>query len=223
VDVTPFIAQIDKVLKQFSELKGRSENPRSLSDLPTSDIQRVLTLSLAAIDRIVGHNSPYSDQARRILEMQVPYGCPLIMIAGVLESLKFDLESGHLKSLAELIHGDIFADYLEMASYLSEEKYKDAAAVVAGSTLEAHLRQLCHKVGIDIEVPSASGVRPKKADQMNADLAKADVYSKLDQKSVTAWLDLRNKAAHGEYTEYDEHQVKQMIDGVRNFISRVPA
>ena len=26
------------------------------------------------------------------------------------------------------------------------------------------------------------------------------VYSTLDQKSVTAWLDLRNKAAHGKFT-----------------------
>lgn len=46
---------------------------------------------------------------------------------------------------------------------------------------------------------------------------------KLEQKSVTAWLDLRNKAAHGEYSEYNENQVKQLIIGVRDFIVRNPA
>ena len=41
--------------------------------------------------------------------------------------------------------------------------------------------------------------------------------------TVTAWLDLRNKAAHGNYSEYNDNQVKQMIMGVRDFIIRNPA
>ena len=36
---------------------------------------------------------------------------------------------------------------------------------------------------------------------MNNDLACGNSYTKLDQKSVTAWLDLRNRAAHGRYGE----------------------
>lgn len=58
---------------------------------------------------------------------------------------------------------------------------------------------------------------------MNSDLAKADIYSKLDQKNITAWLDLRNKAAHGQYDQYDDAQVKLLIDNIRNFIIRIPA
>jgi hypothetical protein len=56
---------------------------------------------------------------------------------------------------------------------------------------------------------------------LNADLAKAGKYDKGDQKQVTAWLDLRNKAAHGKYTEYTKERVDLMLDGVRNFVSRV--
>lgn len=58
---------------------------------------------------------------------------------------------------------------------------------------------------------------------MNADLAGANVYSKLDQKNVTAWLDLRNKAAHGKYGEYTKEQVALLIQSVRDFITRNPA
>jgi hypothetical protein len=76
-----------------------------------------------------------------------------------------------------------------------------------GSSLEAHLRQLCQKTGIPMEVKSGGGVTPKKTDRLNADLASGDVYSKLDQKNVTAWLDLRNKAAHGLYDQYSAAQV----------------
>ena len=61
----------------------------------------------------------------------------------------------------------------------------------------------------------------KKSDRLNADLAKAEVYSKLDQKQITAWLDLRNNAAHGKYGEYTEQQVNQLQSGVIEFMARV--
>ena len=94
-----------------------------------------------------------------------------------------------------------------MAQHLLNEGYKDAAAVIAGSSLEAHLRQLCQKSGISTEVIGGASTTPKKADRLNSDLAAAASYSKLDQKNVTAWLDLRNKAAHGKYAEYKAPQV----------------
>ena len=106
-----------------------------------------------------------------------------------------------------------------MAKQLLESGYKDAAAVICGSTLESHLRELCKKFGIATEVNG----RPKKADKMNSELAKATAYSALDHKSVTAWLGLRNKAAHGEYGEYDENQVDVLISGVEHFVGRTPA
>ena len=105
-----------------------------------------------------------------------------------------------------------------------ENGYKDAAAVVIGSTLEAHLRQLCQKFGIEIEIPDSKGnLRTKKADRMNSDLADTSAYRKLDQKSVTAWLDLRNKAAHGKYGEYTSDQVALLAQSVHDSISRNPA
>ena len=57
---------------------------------------------------------------------------------------------------------------------------------------------------------------------MNNELGAMGAYSKLDQKSVTAWLDLRNKAAHGEYGQYTSEQVTTMLSGVREFAARVP-
>ena len=108
-----------------------------------------------------------------------------------------------------------------MADHLHYQKYKDAAAVVAGSVLEEHLRQLCAAASLPVEDSSQGRSLPRKADSLNADLAKAGKYSKLDQKTVTAWLDLRNKAAHGKYSEYTIEQVALMLAGVREFISRV--
>ncbi|MFE6977890.1 hypothetical protein [Streptomyces sp. NPDC057682] len=55
---------------------------------------------------------------------------------------------------------------------------------------------------------------------MNSDLKKAGVYDGLQQKQITAWTDLRNMAAHGNY---DDTQVRLFIDGVRAFLMKHPA
>jgi hypothetical protein len=75
------------------------------------------------------------------------------------------------------------------------------------------------------DLPQGEVVRfvTRARDRLNADLAGGNVYSKLDQKNVTAWLDLRNKAAHGEYDRYSAPQVGLLISSVRNFITRNPA
>lgn len=111
---------------------------------------------------------------------------------------------------------------LEMATHLLDENYKDAAAVLTGGVLEEHLRQLCRKNQIPVETTVKGSTVPKKADTLNADLTGASVYNKLDQKSVTARLDLRNKAAHAQYHEYTEEQVLLMNRAVADFIARSP-
>jgi hypothetical protein len=58
---------------------------------------------------------------------------------------------------------------------------------------------------------------------MNTELAKAQAYSKNDQKQVTAWAGIRNEAAHGNYSNYTDGEVKLMLAGIRDFISRNPA
>ena len=112
-------------------------------------------------------------------------------VAGILGALRAAYASGYLATVAELIHADVFADFLEMADYLMAEGYKDAAAVIVGSVLEEHLRQLCARHTIAVSV----GSKPKKADSLNSELGSKGALSKLDQKSVTAWFDLRNKAS----------------------------
>lgn len=139
---------------------------------------------------------------------------------GILLAAKQEIDGGWLFTVKGLVSAEIFSDFLEMAQHLLQESYKDPAAVMTGSVLEEHLRQLCNREGIPVEVEKCGRLSPKKADLLNADLASAGIYNKLDQKSVTSWLDLRNKAAHGNYTEYTKEQVELMYQGVNNFISR---
>ena len=215
---SPFEAQLDSIVDDYEAMRKASKY-KDLSDLPKDERQSLTTRSVAAVNRISGTTSTYSREIARIIEMNPALHVHTSSVIGVAKALRHDIAAGYLQTLTELVHATVFADFLEMAKQLLESGYKDAAAVICGSTLESHLRELCKKFGIATEVNG----RPKKADQMNAALTKATAYSALDQKSVTAWLGLRNKAAHGEYGAYDENQVDVLISGVEHFVARTPA
>jgi hypothetical protein len=139
---------------------------------------------------------------------------------GVLSAAKQEIYGGWIFKIKGLVSAEIFSDFLEMSEYLLNENYKDPAAVMTGSVLEEHLRHLCKTNNISTETIKDNKSVAKKADLLNADLASASIYNKLDQKSITSWLDLRNKAAHGKYNEYTKEQVEIMHQGVTNFIAR---
>jgi len=219
-----FIEQIEEILEIYNN--NQDLQTGGVKSLKTDELViNLITRISALVKRITGTNSEYYKQIDKIsFKSKFRYAIRrLTQLIGVLKALYQDLKAGYLKTFSELIHADIFSEYIEIAEYLLEEGYKDPAAVITGSTLEEHLRKLCIKNGINIEIMSSGKLRPKKADAINSELAKQKVYSKLEQKSVTAWLDLRNKAAHGKYSEYNENQVKQLIIGVRDFIVRNPA
>ncbi len=176
------------------------------------------------MERIAGRSSAYWQDAEKFRTSSWHESAKVRLFLGLLKSLNEDLKAGYLRTLEELVHGELFGDLIDMAKHLLDSGYKDAAAVITGSSLEAHLRQLAKRWNVPIDRPTSSGgVEPKKADTINADLVKAGAYAALDQKSVTAWLDLRNKAAHGRYSEYEKAQVGLMIDSVRDFMIRCPA
>jgi hypothetical protein len=182
-------------------------------------IVELRTRCMAAIERAVDKRSPYYIATTEV-DGTTHQLFQLEHLIGIIKALHHDVQNGYLKKFEEIIHGEVFSDYLEMAEHLNDAGYKDAASVIAGSTLESHLRQLCIKASVPVNKENGE---PKKADAMNSELVKIDVYSGLDQKNVTAWLGLRNHAAHGEYDKYNSDQVELMIRGIRDFITRNPA
>ena len=173
--------------------------------------------SLSFIISLYGTSHPYYSEFDRVKEAKLVH-----TLIGVehLRSIKNEIELGWLISIKQLVTAEVFADFLEMSEHLLAEGYKDAAAVMIGSTLEEHLRQLCFKHNVETTFMKAGDLAPKKADVLNADLKKAEVYGPIEQKLVTAWLGLRNSAAHGNYSEYTKEQVQVMYQGVLGFISQ---
>ena len=141
----------------------------------------------------------------------------------IMQTIRAEIAGGWLFSVKGLISAEIFSSFLEMADHLLAESYKDAAAVMGGSVLEEHLRQLCKSNGIAIAEDRHGKSVALKAERLNTELCKTNVYNMQEQQQVTAWLNLRNQAAHGHYTEYKIDQVKHFLQGLNSFMVRVPA
>jgi hypothetical protein len=214
-----FEQQLAKVVTEYESALGRSTHNDASDVLTNTDVRDLQTRCLAAIERAAGRRSVYFERANAVEKERSHVWNYLSAQIGIAKSLLSDIRDGYLQSLEELVHADVFANFLEMADHLAKAGYKDAAAVIGGSTLESHLRELCAKHSVTTDV----GGNPKKADVMNADLVKTGAYTKLDQKNVTAWLGLRNDAAHGKYEEYDKGQVALLLGGIRDFVGRTPA
>ncbi len=218
MDTSIFEKQLESILNTYEAI-SKSSTFNDLSDLSRAVRQNIVTRAVAAIKRVSGENSSYSKDVDRIIKNTPSLQHHLTSIIGVAFALHDDIKAGYLKNLEELVHGEVFADFLEQASYLVNKGFKDAAAVLAGSTLESHLKKLAIKSRIVII--DAKG--PLKASKINDELARVRAYSTLDQKNITSWLGLRNESAHGNYSMYNEEQVSLMIQSVRDFISRTPA
>lgn len=214
-----FIKQLDEILNEYNSANSNSPNNYS-SEIPSQQVALIVTKSKAAVERITGVNSEYYKDIENSLKVRYfNYAGYLPYIIGTVSALKSDLNNGYLKSISEIIQSEVFSDYLEMAEHLLREGYKDPSAVLIGSTLEVHLRELCTANDISLETSNnKEKLIAKKADVMNADLAKLNVYSGAYQKQIIAWLGIRNSAAHGKYSEYSAEEVNLMLQGIRHFI-----
>lgn len=216
-----------RLINRVEELLQQGNNVMTTKRLSRDGYSEVIDYSkmlgfrvavLSFIERVYGvSHTHYQEFLKHINGDHV--SSPQIAMS-ILQTIHDEIAGDWLFSVKGLVTAEVFSDFIDMANYLVAQEYKDAAAVIAGSVLEEHIRQLCQSNGIDLEVSTANGTKPKKADQMNADLAGASVYSKLDQKAVTMWFDLRNKAAHGKYSEYNQVQVENMIAGITEFMAR---
>lgn len=217
------LKQIDAAIAAWATLAYDDDFPSNPYHENTEDRGLEVATTIAeTIRRFAPPGSEYRERLNKT-RLIMPSNDGLAMhldLIGTLRSLRTAYANDYLATVVELVHADTFADLLDQATYLLEQNYKDAAAVIAGGVLEGHIRQLCDKYGVP--TIDAKG-KPEKASVLNDQLKKSNAYGTLEHKSVLAWQDLRNKAAHGDYGSYQSLLVEAMLMGVRQFIATHPA
>jgi len=211
-----FIDQLDQLLSAFESLEKQSKYD-DLSDLKKESVGLAARLQ-AAFDRMTMPGDTFALAAGA--QRNQPSHIQVVQLAYLAYALRDELKDGWTERITALVHASTSADMLEMATDLSGAKYKDAAAVVAGTALELHLRALALKHHIST---TDSKGKPKKADTLRIDLRQQQVTSALEDKRVLYWLGLRNDAAHGNYANYTAEDVKTLIAEVTAFIDKHPA
>lgn len=178
------------------------------------DYVRFRTEALNLIRRACGESSDHYRELRKIagdsgtsLNSYYYRDC-----FAVLQAASRDYASGMLFDVRSLVAAELFVDFLDQAKHLLENGFYVPAASLVGAVLEDGLRKLCAKNSIT--VPDKT-----KIDALNADLARAGVYSKLVQKNITAYADIRNSADHGRFGQFKQDDVEAMISWVGRFLA----
>jgi hypothetical protein len=222
MDKTYFLKQLESLISFYGTLVSQSQYD-DFSDLK-EETGVLITRIKASVERIVGIESIYYKQILEFLDMRGYVGNSIHHLIGVVKALKLDLEDDYLKSVGEIITSEVFINYIDMAEYLLNTGYKDPAAVIAGSTLEIHMKKICLKNNIPTEYQnSKQKMVNSKCDSLNAELCKNAIFNSAKQKQITAWLAIRNDAAHGKYENYSKEDVEIFIKGLINFIGDFPA
>ena len=170
------------------------------------------TRALNLISRTVGQDSEHYRAMSRVFK-GYPKWLNVDQGFGVFLAFKADIEAGALFHLKGLVAADMHADLLDQAKALLDAGYFAPSAVVIGCVLEDGLRRLCVKNQIAL-------AGKEKLDWMNAALAKAQVYTPLTQKKITALADIRNSAAHGKWAAFTQNDVADMLKWTTDFLEK---
>ncbi len=218
LDAQVILKQIDDLLGEFERARGEAKYGDFSGGLPDHEMLAIATRLGAAIRRLSPLGSEYGLRADDIQGRAAP-SHQVRDLGGILLALRADVEAGYTQTLVELVHADVFDDFLELAGELLDKGYGAPAAVVAGSVLEEHLRKLADKVSISRQ--DANG-RPKSVETLSVELRIAGEFSELERKSLQAWYGQRTDGAHHQGANLVDADVRRMIDGIRDFIARHP-
>lgn len=212
----------EEVVRRICELQSRGEpilqthksNPPNVIGFPTLDSGKFegwRTQCLVYLEKVFGSDHTYTTSFAKATD-QHGHQSEVKKGMAILDAAAEDVEHGYLATLRSLITGDVFVDLLDQAEHLLENGYKDPAAMLTGAVLENGLRSIATECGVKVKTGDDLSA-------LNSKLAVKSAFSRLTQKKVAVWIDVRNKAAHGQFDEYREQDVEEMVKGVVSLLA----
>lgn len=207
-----------ELLKRIKSIRSSYENSAQGS-LPKTQI---ITLTRELIVSLFGQNSQYLCE----IDNTPRHDRRHIAALGILNALEINVKSGYTNTLIEEAHADIYSEAIGIVDDLLNNKpktLKDPAAMVLGATLEIHLRKLCEKNSIKTTKLVNGKEKNKLMSELNDTLYKGKVYNKLQNKDLIPFIDIRNSAMHGKFTEYETSDVKRFREYLNGFMLKYSA
>lgn len=131
---------------------------------------------------------------------------------GILQAVLEDIEQGFIDTIRQLLTAEVFTDLLDQATHLLESGYKAPAASLAGAVLEDGLRRIATRKGVSVRATD-------NLPSLNQKLAGVGIYSRLTQRKLHVWIEVRNNADHGHFDQINDEDVDSFIKGVGSLLS----
>jgi hypothetical protein len=128
---------------------------------------------------------------------------------GVLRSLLQDIEAGLITTLEDRVRAEVFDEFLDHAVVYQKSRRKELAGAIAGVVFEDTIRRIGKK----------HGASDPQIETMIINLVKKQIFTDVKAKRARAAADLRNKATHARWDQFDLHDVNDCIGFTRELIT----
>jgi hypothetical protein len=205
----------DQIQKRFTELDAQTSSLRRRRSefgmcVETEDFQRWSTSAQNLIKIVFSENSPHYANFSKAYELFSGYEYEFERAKGVFSAAKSDFEGGYATTLATLVSGEIFGDFIGLAKEALSQDKKDVAVVLACAALEDALKRFAATQGIDVD-------HKEMSDVVGALKAKGLVGGA--QKTLLDTMPkIRNFAMHADWSKITPQDVGSVIGFTEQFL-----
>lgn len=189
------------------EVLSSNEYGNWIEDREVSNEWIIKSINIIAL--IFGMNSIQCKELMKLKESNINDRDDVLAFKGILKGSLDDLNNGFVVGQEFLIAGEVFDSVIEESRHLLNTNHKDAAAVLGRVVVEDALKRIARNNGIPDSMATS---------RINDELKKNTIYNQPQWRQIQAWLDIGNKAAHGDFDSYQKDDVNNMLNGIELFL-----
>lgn len=136
-------------------------------------------------------------------------------VSAMLRALLRDIDNGLVSSIENQTRAAVFDDFLDHARAYAKRKLPRESGTIVGVVFEDTMRTLCRIHNID--------EKNEKMDTLISELSRMGLLTAIKAKRARAAANVRTKATHAQWDEFDISDVRSTIEFTEELISSVLA
>ena len=205
----------EHIQKRFVELEGQTGALRRRNSefgvcIEGEDFQRWTTSAMNLIKIAFGENSPHYENFKTAYENFTGYEYEFERAKGVFAAAKADFEGGYATTMAALVSGEIFGDFIGLAKESLNSNNKDVAAVLACAALEDALKRYATSEGLAVD--------GKDMSEVVGALKSKGLVGGAQKTLLETMPKIRNAAMHADWSKLTSQDVASVIGYTERFL-----
>jgi hypothetical protein len=158
-------------------------------------------------------NNAYHAYTQKIVDIDAGYCIPGSVgeLGEVLKNLYKDIELGLVNKILNQVRAEVFDNFLDHAKEYLKLNVKNEAGVIAGVVFEDTIRRIARDENIND--------KDCKLDFLISSLTSINLLSQIKAKRARVAANVRTKATHAQWDEFDLDDVRVTIEFTEELIS----